>query len=132
LFLSLYQFILNMDEAFYCILSTVRAWKLNCDKDGRHVKPITDIQTAQAQTCTDTLGQKNLLHPPPPQKNGLTRIAHSRTEIFRNHSFIQPWKSIFTSIICETWNDKMDKKAMDHKNNRIYVSEQHVFQDKWC
>jgi len=31
-------------------------WKLNHNKDNRHVSPIIDSQTVQVQTCTDTLG----------------------------------------------------------------------------
>jgi len=34
------------------ILNTV-GMKLNHDKDSRHVRPVTDSQTVQAQTCTD-------------------------------------------------------------------------------
>jgi len=34
-----------MAEALNYILNTVWAWKLNHDKDSRHVSPITDSQT---------------------------------------------------------------------------------------
>ena len=37
----------------------VWVWKLNHNKDSRHVSPITDSQTVQVQTCTDTLGHDN-------------------------------------------------------------------------
>ena len=33
-------------------------WKLNHNKDSRHVSPITDSQTMLAQTCTDMVGHE--------------------------------------------------------------------------
>jgi hypothetical protein len=44
--------VLNMAEANY-ILNIVWAWKLNRNKDSRHVSPITDSQTMQGQTYTN-------------------------------------------------------------------------------
>jgi len=44
-----------MVEALYYILNIVWLLKLHHNKDTRHVSPITDSQTVQAQTCTDTL-----------------------------------------------------------------------------
>ena len=51
-----YQYIINMAEAHYYILNIAWACKLNHKKDSRHVSPITDSQTVQAQICTDMLG----------------------------------------------------------------------------
>jgi len=50
LFLSHCQYVLYMTVALYNILNIVWAWKLNHNKDSRHVSPITDSQTVQAQT----------------------------------------------------------------------------------
>ena len=50
-----YQYVVNMAEALYYILNIVWTRKLNHNKDSRHVSPITDSQTVQAQTRTDTL-----------------------------------------------------------------------------
>ena len=44
----------NRVEAHYCILNIVWARKLDHNTDSRDVIPITDSQTVQAQTCTDT------------------------------------------------------------------------------
>ena len=49
-FLSRYQYVLYMTVALYNILNIVWTWKLNHNKDSRHVSPITDSQTVQAQT----------------------------------------------------------------------------------
>jgi len=46
-----------MAETVY-ILNRLWAWKLNHNTDSRHVSPITDSQTVQAQTCTDMLGHE--------------------------------------------------------------------------
>jgi hypothetical protein len=56
-FLSRCLYILNMAEAFY-ILNIEWTWKLNHNKDSRHVSPITDSQNVQAQVCTDMLGHE--------------------------------------------------------------------------
>ena len=48
----------NRVEAHYCILNIVWARKLDHNKDSRDVIPITDSQTVQAQTCTDTSGHE--------------------------------------------------------------------------
>lgn len=53
--LSCYQHILNMAQATYYILNIEWAWKFNHSKDSRHVSPIRDSQTVQAQTCTALL-----------------------------------------------------------------------------
>ena len=34
------------------------AWKLNLIKGSRHVRPITESQTVQGHTCTDTIGHE--------------------------------------------------------------------------
>jgi len=44
-----------MAEELYYNLNIVRTWKLNHNKDSGHVSSITDSQTMQAQTSTDTL-----------------------------------------------------------------------------
>ena len=44
-FWSVCQFVLNMVQALYYILSTLRAWKLSHNEDSRHVSPIIDRQT---------------------------------------------------------------------------------------
>jgi hypothetical protein len=56
-FLSRYLYILNMAEAV-CILTIVWALKLNHNKGSRHVSPITDSQTVQAQTYSDNFGHE--------------------------------------------------------------------------
>jgi len=56
--LSRYQYVLNVAEDLYYILNTTWEWKLNHDKDSKHVSPIRDSQTVQAKTCTDTLGHE--------------------------------------------------------------------------
>jgi len=48
--LSRFQYFLNVAGAFKYILNIVRAWKLNDNKECRHVSPITDSQTVQPQT----------------------------------------------------------------------------------
>jgi len=55
---SRYQYVLNTAEAFYYTLYIAWVWKLNNNKDSRHVNAITDSQTVQARTCTDTLGHE--------------------------------------------------------------------------
>jgi len=52
--MSFYLYVSSMDEAPY-ILNEVWGRKLNHNKDSRHVSPLTDSQTVQAQTC-DSLG----------------------------------------------------------------------------
>jgi hypothetical protein len=54
-YLSPCRNVLNIAEARHYILHIVWEWKLNHNKDSRHVTPITDSQTVQAQTCTYTL-----------------------------------------------------------------------------
>jgi len=46
-----------MAAALYYILNTVWTGKLN-NKSSMHVSPITDSQTVQAQTGTDTSGHE--------------------------------------------------------------------------
>jgi len=46
-----------MVEAF-CILNIVWKWKLNHDKESRHVSPITDSQAVEAQIRADMLGHE--------------------------------------------------------------------------
>jgi len=46
-----------MAEANY-VLNVVWSWKLNHKKDRQHVRPITDSQTVQAQTCINIQGHE--------------------------------------------------------------------------
>jgi len=57
--LSRYQYVLNAAQALYYILNTTWEWKLDHNKDSRHVSPMRDSQTVQAQTCTDTMGHES-------------------------------------------------------------------------
>jgi len=43
-----------MAKALHYISNTVWACKLHHNANSRHVSPITDSQTLQAQICTDT------------------------------------------------------------------------------
>jgi len=59
--LSCYQYVLNMADVLHYILKIEWAWKLNHSKDNRHVSPITDSWTMQAQTCSNMLGHETNL-----------------------------------------------------------------------